>query len=471
MLFKDIIDIHTLQPKWDVIETIPEFAALKETGQHVDWHTEGNVWNHTHLVAEEMYKAVYEIREISKENNLVKVLSTMNPIALMAASLCHDLGKATTTHWDEETQNYVCTNHGKAGEEITRRLFFDEEITLRERVCFLVRWHMTLHHIFDDEEHKDKGYALLLRGNAPFTEMCTLYACDCRGSRPNDKVEQIDLDKRMEEIRDELKRYVGNDELLTKYDKTHLCKEGEETMRVAVLIGIAGSGKTTFIKEHFPEDTPIVSRDIIRQELGYVDENGKFKGDKKQEDRVTNIFNKRCKEYAEKNISFVIDNVNLKLKYRNAYHELLKDYPIHWDYLYIEPPTIDIAKKRREGQINPNEIDRMVSSIDFPTPAEYHRIEVKKSFDIQAEIEMWHDETRFLSNGEAIVNNPHFDNVIKSGLDALEYIIEDITKRPSHLFIAACSIDHGLGMDVKRGDNITDACKKVCKNYKKFNEE
>ena len=39
-------------------------------------------------------------------------------------------------------------------------------------------------------------------------------------------------------------------------------------MKIYIMIGCPGSGKSTLIKRNLVEDFPVVSRDIIREELG-----------------------------------------------------------------------------------------------------------------------------------------------------------------------------------------------------------
>ena len=79
---------------------------------------------------------------------------------------------------------------------------------------------------------------------------------------------------------------------------------------VYVLCGMPGAGKSTFCKNHLPL-CKVVSRDIIRFELGYtslVDE--KYVGTKYQEQQVTIRENELIKEYLEGGYDIVLDNMN-----------------------------------------------------------------------------------------------------------------------------------------------------------------
>ena len=79
---------------------------------------------------------------------------------------------------------------------------------------------------------------------------------------------------------------------------------------VYILCGMPGAGKSTFCKNHL-QNCNVVSRDIIRFELGYtysVDE--KYVGTKYQEQQITIRENELIKEYLEAGYDIVLDNMN-----------------------------------------------------------------------------------------------------------------------------------------------------------------
>lgn len=91
MKFRDIINDQGVM--WDKVCKIPEFAALEKTPQSKRWHQEGNVLIHTKLVVMNMLRELQGMADISdKPYRLI----------MIASALCHDLGKAVTTRWDDE---------------------------------------------------------------------------------------------------------------------------------------------------------------------------------------------------------------------------------------------------------------------------------------------------------------------------------------------------------------------------------
>ena len=79
---------------------------------------------------------------------------------------------------------------------------------------------------------------------------------------------------------------------------------------VYILCGMPGAGKSTFCKNYLP-NCKVVSRDIIRFELGYtssIDE--KCVCTKHEEQQVTIRENELIKEYLEAGYDIVLDNMN-----------------------------------------------------------------------------------------------------------------------------------------------------------------
>ena len=79
---------------------------------------------------------------------------------------------------------------------------------------------------------------------------------------------------------------------------------------VYILCGMPGAGKSTFCKNHLKQ-CKVVSRDIIRTELGYTSSvDDKYVGTKYQEQQVTIRENQLIKEYLEAGYDIVLDNMN-----------------------------------------------------------------------------------------------------------------------------------------------------------------
>ena len=150
--------------------------------------------------------------------------------------------------------------------------------------------------------------------------------------------------------------------------------ERKNKINVYVMIGLPGAGKDTWIANNLPETQKVACRDDIRAELGLCNAGEKIVASRQQENLVTNIFNQKLKEYARAGEDIVINNINIKRKYRMDYKRVLSDFDVNWIYVVVEAPDLDTNKERRKGQIPPEVFDRMVASYEPPTPDEYDEI-------------------------------------------------------------------------------------------------
>ena len=120
---------------------------------------------------------------------------------------------------------------------------------------------------------------------------------------------------------------------------------------VYILCGMPGAGKSTFCKNHF-KNCKVVSRDIIRFELGYtysVDD--KYVGTKYQEQQVTIRENELIKECLEDGYDIVLDNMNGG-KYLKPTVEYIKSIAPEAKIIgYNIVTTIETCIERRKDQI------------------------------------------------------------------------------------------------------------------------
>ena len=364
MTLRDLFN-ENMTPNWDLFEkTFPEMETLSHSNR---WHNEGSPLEHTKLVTNLMQKLLNE-----KWGYYGRLYYDDNYLIMMAAAMLHDIGKPSTTYWDEKEQDWCCKSHGEAGERIFRNLFREERIDLREKVAYMIRYHMTLHNFDDKPFEKQKDIvSRLVDGTMPFETMLLLNECDLRGTLNKDNTEEsitthISLIKSIYDAIEKNSRWNYVD---------------KDTIPVIVMIGVAGSGKSTYAHKLQAEykaktdvEIPIVSRDLVRVELGYCKEGEKYLGSKKEENEVTRIIDKQIKELCSERKVFIIDNTSLKKKARKQYLDLCKKYNAVPIYIYVEAPSMEENVRRREGQIDASVIERMWNTMEFPTKDECYTL-------------------------------------------------------------------------------------------------
>ena len=389
MKFKDLFN-EDWSVNWDFLLTISPFSKMVNLEQNKEWHKE-DCWTHTQLVTQAMERLL--------KRNLIERASE-NWIMCMSAAICHDLGKGETTKWSEEKNDWTTKNHGVVGERITRHLFYDADILLREKVCYMVRHHMTLHHVYDKPEETNKRLIKLSHGIVEMRFMILLNIADSLSSINDIETEDDIFDKEMK-LTNDVSTLRCYQKPYSFIDKSQLIRDfidynGEvinntNDFCVYILCGFPGCGKSTYYKE-FLADKPIISRDIIRGELGIngatTTNDKKVVGTREEEDKVSEIFNKKMIEYCENKESFVLDNTNLKYQYRKDYLLKIMKYNPKVKIIYVEAPNyIKDCIERRKDEIPKKVYDRMENNFDFPQLYECDElIIVKQHTDSKDEI-------------------------------------------------------------------------------------
>ena len=374
MRLEKLIDAERCEYNWKKIEKIKEFDALKHAEQSPRWHKEGNAFIHTQMVC----------------NEAVKVASTIEDpkdrLVFLASALFHDIGKGVTTKIGKDG-NWHSYGHEFEGEKMTRLLLWREDIETRERICALVRDHMEIEFIAERDNFLSKLVSMSKAvGNLDL--LIKLKECDLRGSIQVDPdMKAIELLK-MEDIRETAKSlgflYSSTDVpefYKFRWQKTLKAKNSGNPFTVVVPIGLSGAGKSTWVKNNYP-DAVVISRDAIREELGYVKPGQKAVLSRQKEDRVSTVFNQRLTDAArDGSKTVVLDNLNLKKKYRDAYKEQLSLYAVNWVYAYIEAEGLETNLNRRSEDLDLDTLKGMIMAFDWPRPDEYDKFDIFTNSD------------------------------------------------------------------------------------------
>ena len=354
-------DLSDVSCNWEYVYSLPEFAVLKTCRQNPKWHSEGEfVSSHVEGVVEEAVKYVRELHE-----------DIYSSYVLLMTALFHDIGKGTTTEFRKGAWHHY--GHEFESERITRRMLWDLGFGFREYVCRLVRYHMEPLRIITDKEYMRK-FIDLDRKCGDIRLLLTLKEFDSKGSvaeDPEQDMKDLEYLERMKEDA-QFTSPMTDHRLLDNRD-IRRSVSGKKRVTVYVMIGLPGSGKDTFISNNL-EGLKTVCRDDIRAELGYCGKDDKFVGSEEQEKKVSEVFDQRAVYYAKTEDAFVINNISLKRKYRDAYKTLLKDFAVEWHYVMTEADGLDRNIERRPT-IGKDIFEAMIMKFDYPTYDEYDAFE------------------------------------------------------------------------------------------------
>jgi predicted kinase len=129
----------------------------------------------------------------------------------------------------------------------------------------------------------------------------------------------------------------------------------------AMVVGLPGSGKSTYIKKYF-ENYTVHSSDTIREELS---------GDVNNQDinkQVFDLLHKRIKEDLIKGKDTIYDATNISWKRRKAFLTELNSIPCYkCCYLIATPYEICLERNKARDRVVPhNVIERMYRNFDIP---------------------------------------------------------------------------------------------------------
>lgn len=187
---------------------------------------------------------------------------------------------------------------------------------------------------------------------------------------------------------------------MDRYDFWDLVKKENDNFRdqpiAYVMVGMPGSGKSTWIKNNIPH-IPVVSRDIIRAELGYTSSpDEKAVLSRKQEDEVTQRENELIAQYAQAGESFAIDDINTG-RYRQSLVGKLRSYGVHVKFVRLNT-DLETCIKRREGQIPADVMRRIHAGIIEPRDGEYDSIEMVNEWREEDYPQSLDDEPYFMQD-------------------------------------------------------------------------
>lgn len=167
-----------LMRDWGMWATVaPELLPLIDTPQDPAWHPEGDVWTHT-------------LQCLDQAASLIADLDRPRAVAVMLATLCHDLGKPATTRL--EGGRLRSPGHEEAGVGPTLRLLDRWNVhslgryEVRGQVVALVANHLKPGQLYDQRDRVSDGAIRRLAQKCEPELLYRVARADCLGRQPGE---------------------------------------------------------------------------------------------------------------------------------------------------------------------------------------------------------------------------------------------------------------------------------------------
>lgn len=397
--------LHTLSegqlPSWEQIcsdfgNACPLLHQLEDTPQDAEWHGEGNVAIHTHMVLEQTFlRLEQEASHLSEERRL----------ALILGALFHDIAKPLTTRTKEidGRDRIVAPRHAERGRNAIafKIMSWGLSYTVVRQVLALIGHHHDPRWLVlkDKPNHK---YAALAR-QADLELLYHLEQADLRGRICPDLEGQLDdlelFRMQSEEAgtwnanplaswRDPIEETFHKESQAFRemvfhsgvraYEMGLIHTPGEAVARgyrfqkgfgeLVLLCGPSGCGKSTWAKQHLP-DYEVLSLDDIRAEITGDATN------QSANSRVRQVARERLKPLLQHHKQVVWDATNLRHDFRRAVIQLGYDYGalVTLVVFHATEETCHQRNAQRQRVVPTKILQHQLEHTEWPTVNEAHR--------------------------------------------------------------------------------------------------
>ena len=353
------------------------FEKMRMTEQEPEYHAEGNVYEHTKLVAEAMVKLpIYA--ESDERGRTV----------LFFAALLHDIGKIRCTR--VENGRITSPHHAASGARAAR-VFLWKTLgmsgdpafqTMREGICTLIKYHTFPPFAMKSENPELKILKIASMGEltADFSmrRLCALEVADVLGrvsSGTQDYLERIEYCRMLSEELGVLDApYAFNSEYSERAYFLEKTKWRDDSVfdnsfgEVILLSGLPGTGKDTWINQH-ASALPVISLDDIRERLRIspIGDQGE----------VINEAYSEAREYLRKRQSFVWNATSIVRDLRSKVISLAEQYGASVRIVFLETEWECELKRNleRERTVPEAKIEKMLAKLEVPERYESVRVE------------------------------------------------------------------------------------------------
>ena len=371
-LFTSLVPEPSSPIDWPTItEAFEWFRRLDGCPQNPEYHAEGDVLIHTRLVCEAL-----------TADAAWQALPLRDRQSLFWAALLHDTGKPDCTRTDDNGR-ISSRGHPQRGQIAARSILWRlrAHFSQREAICQLIAYHQAPFYILERERPERIAHEISLKTRCDFAAI--LAEADARGRICKDRqrlLDNVELFRelcREERCFDTPKEFASAHSRFLYFRKTERRAETEAfddtRASVTLLSGLPASGKSSWIAEHAPSGTAVVSLDDLRARLGIAptDKQGPVVAAAKAEAR----------QLLAAGTPFIWNATNVAVPTRAALIDLFTAYNAKIGIVYFETsePELKRRNEARRNAVPAAAIERMLGRWEPPSLTECHELNVRLS--------------------------------------------------------------------------------------------
>jgi len=382
-----------------LLPLFPLFGECAATPQDSEWHAEGDVYIHTGMVLDELYK-VLKTTDVET--------SADERLTLIFGALLHDICKpvVTTTAERDGRIRTIAPKHEERGRAYVALPLLELGLPYRvvRDVMALVGYHQVPKQLVIKE--RPVSAFLNLARKAPVRLLYLLEQADMRGRICPDLADHLTYLELFRMQCEELG--IWREEAYAPWRARLACELGalggdfvdlalgqaamdHEAGRIAVveealarsykarqgfaklfiMVGPSGSGKTTWIRSHMPE-ARVVSLDDMREEMTGSRSDRSMEGQARQEAK------RRLKEALAAHETVVWDATSLVVDFRRPLVELGLDYGALVTLVVMHKPTAEVlaGNAERDHVVPGRVLQDQLARMQWPEEDEAHRLVV-----------------------------------------------------------------------------------------------
>lgn len=360
------VDVYCRNQQW--------FERLRGIQQDPIWHAEGDVWTHSCMVVEELWKS-----EEFDSFNLD--ITPEQQVDLTLAAFLHDTGKYFCT---QEVDGRIRSfGHSLKSFRIAKTIlpYIDLSLTRRNKILNLIRYHGKPHYLYEQNVSPEISIAVQSTF-CPLNELFIIAKADMLG-----RINKEDPENEFALLVLEQNQQVA--QTLGCWDLPYVFTSGLQLLwgsrmklptlsfvpykdydaNVVMVAGLPGSGKDTLIDKMY-SDRFCISLDDIRRTMKVkpTDNQGKVIQEAKQQ----------YKNALAKGEKIVLNGTHLTRRLRSKWLEIAEAYNAYTKIIYIEP-KLDLTLERnlnRQYAVPENVWIKMLHQLDIPQPYEANHVKL-----------------------------------------------------------------------------------------------